>query len=85
MTTVRSTEFSQAIGRYIRMAQRAPVSVTSHGEETVVLVSAEEFRRLKRRDREVLLVKDLSAEEIQAIGEARPPEHTKQFNDEIEG
>lgn len=38
-----------------------------------MVLSAEEYARLKRRDREVLRVEDLSAEHLEAIAAAKPP------------
>ena len=38
----------------------------------------------KRRDREALMVKDLTPKDIKAILQARPPERSKAFNDELQ-
>ena len=42
----------------------------------VVLLSAEEYRRLKRRDRRVFAVEDLTPEQMRALEQsAMPPGH----------
>jgi prevent-host-death family protein len=51
---VSAAEFQSNIGRYRDLALRQPVAVTRNGRESCVLLSTEEYRRLKRRDREVL-------------------------------
>ena len=53
---VTSAEFQKAFGRYCEEALREPVTITHHGRESLVLLSAGEYRRLKERDREALHV-----------------------------
>ena len=47
--------------------------VTRNGRERVVLLSADEFKRLKRRDREALRVEDLTEADLAAIAAAEVP------------
>jgi len=54
METTTSADFQRKIGHYQDRALVEPVMVTRNGRERVVLISADEFKRLKRRDREVL-------------------------------
>ena len=54
MPSVTSAELIRKFGRYRDMAQREPVTITNHGRDSLVLLSNEEYQRLKRRDREVL-------------------------------
>ena len=44
-----------------------PVAVTRNGRERTVMISAEEYHRLKRRDRQVLSLEDFSAADIQQL------------------
>lgn len=67
MITVTSTEFRKDAGRYEDEAQRQPVAVTQDGRERVVVLSSEEYRRLRSRWREVVRAEDLSDEELDAI------------------
>ena len=43
MKTVPSSEFQKNFGAFKEIAQREPVSVTSNGRESVVLLSASEY------------------------------------------
>lgn len=50
MTTVTSSELQKNFGRYQAHAQREAVKVTSHGRESVVLISADDYERFKSID-----------------------------------
>lgn len=47
MATVTASELQKNFGKYQALAQREPVKVTSHGRESVVLLRADEFDRLR--------------------------------------
>ena len=81
---VSSTEFQKKIGLYQDIALTEPLAVTSNGREKIVVLSAGEYRRLKRRDREVLRVEDLTAEDLEAIAAAKPPAKAASFDHEVE-
>jgi prevent-host-death family protein len=51
MSIVTSAEFQRNFGLYQDKALAEPVVITKNGRERLVLVSVEEYRRLKRRDR----------------------------------
>jgi PHD/YefM family antitoxin component YafN of YafNO toxin-antitoxin module len=59
--------------------------VTRNGRERVVLISADEFKRLKRRDREVLRAEDFTAADLEAIRKAAPPAEATSFDHEVIG
>lgn len=84
MRRVSSTEFQKNAGHYQDIALTEPLSVTRHGREKIVILSAEEYHRLKRHDREVLRVEDLATEDLEAIAAAKPPVEAASFNDEVE-
>jgi len=65
--TVSSAEFQRKFGTYQDKALTEPVAITRNGRERLVVVSAEEYRRLKRRAREVLPVEALSDTDLEAI------------------
>jgi hypothetical protein len=67
------------------MALVEPVSVTRNGRERVIILSAEEYHRLKRRDRQVLSLDDFTPEDIQAILASEPPQEANAFNAEMIG
>jgi prevent-host-death family protein len=72
--TVTSVEFQRNFGRYREAAIKEAVTITNHGRDSLVLLSADEYRRLKRRDREVLHVSELSNQDIEAIRSAEIPD-----------
>lgn len=47
MARVTATEFQQAVGNYSDTALREPVIITSHNRDRLVLMSVEEYQRLK--------------------------------------
>jgi prevent-host-death family protein len=83
MTT--SAEFQRKIGHYQDRALVEPVMVTRNGRERVVLISAHEFKRLKRRDREVLRVEDLTDADTAAIAAAEVPAEYADLDAELNG
>lgn len=50
MKSVTSAEFQKNFGTYKDAAMRAPVTITNHGRESLVMLSAEEYKRLKAMD-----------------------------------
>lgn len=83
MITVSSAEFQRNFGRYQDKALTEPVAITRNGRERVVMVSAEEYRRLKRRAREVLAVGALSDADLDAIGRAEVSPRYSHLDDEL--
>jgi prevent-host-death family protein len=71
--TVSAAEFHRNIGKYQDIALTKPVSITKNGRERTVLLSADEYSRLKRRDRRVLDAAELSEQQRDAIRAARVP------------
>ena len=84
MIKVSAAEFQRNIGRYQDMALTQPVAVTRNGRERTVMISTEEYNRLKRRDREVLSLDDFTEEDIAAIEAAEPPVEAEAFNHELD-
>jgi prevent-host-death family protein len=69
-TRVTASEFQQAFGALSDKARHEPVVITKHGRDSLVVMSAEEWERLKRRDRRVGLASELSEEWIEAVRNA---------------
>jgi len=67
MIRVTSTEFSKEVGRYQDSALIQPVVVTRNGRDRTVMISSEEYQRLKRRDREVFATGELSEAIVDAV------------------
>lgn len=85
MIKVSSAEFQRNIGRYQDLAMTQPVAVTRNGRERTVMISTEEYHRLKRRDRQVLGLDDFTEEMLEEIAKAEPSATASQFDDELEG
>jgi len=80
---VSSTEFGKEVGRYQDAALSQPVVVTRNGQDRTVMISADEYRRLKKRDREVLAIEDFTETDIEAIRRTEPSSDSEIFNDEL--
>ncbi len=85
MIRVTSTEFSKEVGRYQDAALSQPVVVTRNGRDRTVMTFAEEYNRLKKRDREVLRLEDFSRDDIDAVRRAEPSKEAEAFNFEANG
>ena len=68
MITVTAAEFQRHFGRYQDEAPTQPVAITRNGRDRLAMISAEEYRRLARRDREVLRAGELNNADLAAIG-----------------
>ena len=82
MQRVTSREFQRNFGRFQDEALKAPLSITRNGRERLVVLSSEEYARLKRRDRRAIAVENLSDAEIEAIQRAEPPPEAAEFEHE---
>jgi prevent-host-death family protein len=83
VVTVSAAEFLRNIGTYQDMALTKPVAITKNGRERTVLLSAEEFHRLKRRDRKVLGLGDVTPEHVAAIAASEMDPRHDLLNDEL--
>jgi prevent-host-death family protein len=81
--TVSSAEFQKAFGLYREAALKEPVTITNHGRDSLVLMAADEYRRLKSLDRESLYVTELSDDDLKTIMEAEIPAEAVRFDDEL--
>ena len=80
---VSAADFQRNIGRYQDIALRQPVAVTRNGRESCVLISVEEFNRLKRRDREVLRISQFTEQDAENIINSHAPVEAQAFDDEL--
>lgn len=83
MITITSVEFQRHFGRYQDEALKGPVSITRNGRERIVVLSAEEYNRLKRRDRQVMALSDFTELDILAIENAKAPTEASAFDHEV--
>ncbi len=84
MVRVSATEFQRNVGRYQDVALMQPVTVTKDGRDKTVMLSVEEYHRLKRRDRTVLGLADFTPDDLEALARSEPPAEAAQFDLEHE-
>lgn len=85
MDPVRITakELVENIERYRRLALTQPVEVTVDRTESIVMISATEYQRLKRRDRRVMTLDDFTDQDIALLEATEAPEESRKFDREI--
>jgi PHD/YefM family antitoxin component YafN of YafNO toxin-antitoxin module len=81
--SAEATDVQRRFAFWKRQAQRKPVMVKNHGQDEIVMLAAEEYERLKRRDRRVIRAGELSEEHIAAIRQSRVPPEYDYLNDEL--
>jgi PHD/YefM family antitoxin component YafN of YafNO toxin-antitoxin module len=75
------------IKNYSTLADRAlaePVTITKHGRDRLVVVSATEYERLKKRDRQVSQSADLPDSVLELIARAEVPAEFAHLDGELE-
>ncbi|WP_431281786.1 type II toxin-antitoxin system Phd/YefM family antitoxin [Humitalea sp. 24SJ18S-53] len=82
MLKIPAAEAQRHFGLYQDKALTQPVAVTRNGRARVVMISIEEYERLKRRDRQVVRTEDAPQDVVDAILAARPPEEAQAFDHE---
>lgn len=70
---VSSAEFIKNYGTLSDKALQEPVTITRNGRERLVLISTEEYGRLRASYRRAIRVEDLSDEEMELIAKAEVP------------
>ena len=81
MTSVTITQLQRHIGEIQDLVLKEPVCITRNGREKYILLSAEEYHRLKRWDRQVLGVEDLSEDDVRDIAAVNVPEEYACLNE----
>lgn len=74
MKSVSAMELQRNIGEVQDMALKEPLAITHHGRERLVLLSVEEYNRLKRRDRRSYAVEELPEWLVEEISKAEMDE-----------
>jgi len=82
---VSTAEFIKNYGTVADQALREPVTVTKNGRDRLVVLSAEEYARLKRRDRRVVRTGELSDQDIALIAKAEVPTEHAHLDEELKG
>ena len=79
---VSTTEFIKQFGELADKALTEPVTITKNGRDRLVVLSAPEYARLKRRDRQVYRTGEMPQDLIDAIAKAEPPAEAYAFDHE---
>jgi len=83
MVTITAAELQKHFGRYRDLAIKEPVSVTHHGRQSLVVLSADEYKRLKAFDtRQPLHPWELPEDLVTALDHAEIPAEAAQFDHE---
>ena len=82
MQKVASREFQRNFSHYQDEALKSPLSITHNGRDRLVIMSADEYERLKRHGRRALAVEEWSDAELDAIRRAEPPAETARYDHE---
>ncbi len=82
-TKVSTADLMRNFGPLADKALTEPLTITKNGRDRLVLLSADEYARLKRRDRDVIRPGELTAEERIAIAAAAVPAEHAALDDEL--
>ncbi|MDQ6703017.1 MAG: type II toxin-antitoxin system prevent-host-death family antitoxin [Pseudomonadota bacterium] len=82
-TRVTASQFQQAFGTLSDKARHEPVIVTKHGRDSLVVMAAEEWERLRRRDRRAGLTAELAEEWVAAVRRAKVPDEFAHLDAEL--
>jgi prevent-host-death family protein len=83
---VTAGEFQKKIGFYQDQAQRAPIAITKHDRDYVVVISAAEWQRLSQMDRRAVRFKDepeLMDLMIEGLQTAKGPDEEAKILDKL--
>ncbi len=81
---ISTADFIKNFGALADQALSEPVRITKHGRDRLVMLSAAEYDRLKRRDRRVVRLEDLTDEELELIAQAEVPAEYAYLDAELE-
>ncbi len=84
MVRISTADFIKNFGALADQALSEPVRITKHGRDRLVMLSAAEYDRLKRRDRRVVRLEDLTDEELELIAQAEVPAEYAYLDAELE-
>lgn len=69
---VSTAQFIKNFGSLADRALTEPVTITKNGRDRLVVLSVEEYQRLKHRDRQVYRTESLPSDLVDAIATAEP-------------
>ena len=80
---VSTADFIRQYGQLADRALSEPLTVTQDGQDHLVLLSADEYERLKRRDRRVVAAGELTDAEVALIEKAAVPAEYAYLDEEL--
>jgi PHD/YefM family antitoxin component YafN of YafNO toxin-antitoxin module len=82
---VSSAEFIKNYGSLSDKALQEPVTITRNGRDRLVLISTEEYARLRENYRRAIRIEDLPDEEMEEIYQSKMSEEYDHLNEELKG
>ncbi len=80
---VTTADFIKNYGSLADKALSEPVTITKNGRDRLVVLSAGEYERLKRRDRIAIKAGELTDEEMAHIAQAEVPAEYAHLDEEL--
>lgn len=80
---VTSAEFVRNFSELSDQALAEPLTITKNGRDRLVVIAAEEYARLKRRDREVYAIEELPDDVIELIAKTEVDPKFAYLDDEL--
>ncbi len=81
---VTTADFIKHYGRLADRALTEPLTITKNGHDRLVVLSVEEYERLKRRDRTVVIAGELTDADRSLIAAATVPQTQAHLDEELE-
>jgi prevent-host-death family protein len=81
---VSSADFLKNYGQLTDKALSEPVTITRNGRDRLVVLSVDEYARLKRRDRRVLGIEEFTEDDIAAIERSEVPAEHRHLDVELD-
>ena len=80
---VTTADFIKHYGTLADRALSEPLTITKNGRDRLVILSAEEYSRLQRRDRRVVAAGELTDDEVARIALAEVPAEHAHLDEEL--
>ncbi len=80
---ISSADLLENFEALLDKAPSEPITITRDGRDRLVVLSVEEYERLKRRDRRALRIEDLTPEQVEALAKAEVPPEYAYLDDEL--
>jgi len=82
--TLSASEFQDRVGEALDRSLSQPVLITKHGRPRNVVLSYDEYERLRARDRRAVRAEDLTDEDIAALEASEMAPGYEPLNAELE-